>query len=89
LLGERSVTIAIQRNHIVKKQSMMEITSILAKENQNLKIVRENLIAKAMIIHQKETGVVAVVRMKNGGMMKEEIRENTANHQNIKEMINI
>ena len=68
---------------------MMEITSILVKENQNLKIVRENLIAKAMIIYQKETGVVAAVGMKNRGMMKEEIRENTANHQNIKEMINI
>lgn len=89
VLGERSVTIAIQRNHIVKKQSMMEIPSIAMKENLNLEIVRENLIAKFMIIHQKETGVVAAVGIKNGGMMKEEIRGNTVNHQDITEMINI
>ena len=89
MLGERSVTIAILRNHIVKKQSMMEIPSILMKENQNLEIERENLIAKVMIIHQKETGVVAAVGIKNGGMMKEEIRGNTVNHQDITEAKNI
>ena len=42
-----------------------------------------------MIIHQKETGVVAAVGIKNGGMMKEEIRGNTVNHQDITEVINI
>ena len=51
--------------------------------------MRQNLIAKVMIIHQKETGVVAAVGIKNGGMMKEEIRGNTVNHQDITEVINI
>ena len=35
------------------------------------------------------TGVVAAVGIKNGGMMKEEIRANTVNHPDITEMINI